>query len=589
MNEEWTPVDVNLFKQCQQDLKYNELIASENFDSKDAMNGLDISNSRLDGFVFGIGHSTLKELQASGFIYRDADLNEEELSGICGKFLELQISRFNGISPISNVLQSVYFDSIDSIQHPILKYMFKVFSHVQFLVEQFIMKNRSIRTNSWILFPEYDSFFKYSKDLEFEFETIKENQTIPEDISEVLKFELSLINRFKDPFNGMLYLPKKFPTKDNLIGIDEYHSYTHCSPGSPPKALLIPTIDKIPSEIQCFVEDINAFPTFLRKDISLYNLLENIIEWNEKCPHYLLTYSFAARYLIPDPVWDDYFIQSSQNSKPSEISKQDSKPSENSESNEKPTGEINGFFTEEYLKNQLSSLNLNPAFFKCPFYQKYNVDQIFKDEMYIISRIFLHPLSSLPNYFQGKTAHSWESIQKTLYGTFNECKECQITFKCDEALKAVFSLSIPIWTTQIAGLLMYTCTRLSLECDIFDDRIINMVWYLFEFSMSSLIHSFQEKRVFNAAIKVLEEKRKRKKHDSKITISRPELKPYISSPPAEELRAIAMKQVFIGLESMYSYFSALNAIHFSKPKGPFFNEKKAYEMVISCAQYMVHL
>ena len=59
------------------------------------------------------------------------------------------------------------------------------------------MKNRSIRTNSWLLFPEYELLFEYSKDdLDLEFKNLQENETIPE----LQKFNplLKILIQFKD-------------------------------------------------------------------------------------------------------------------------------------------------------------------------------------------------------------------------------------------------------------------------------------------------------------------------------------------------------------------------------------------------------
>ena len=68
MSEQWKELDYSLFTSCTKELKYDEIIYNDLFDTKDAMNSLEASYIRLDSHLSQKGEYSIDELIIFGIL-----------------------------------------------------------------------------------------------------------------------------------------------------------------------------------------------------------------------------------------------------------------------------------------------------------------------------------------------------------------------------------------------------------------------------------------------------------------------------------------------------------------------------------------
>ena len=111
-NNDFTEIDLNKFAECAKEMKYDEFIYSDAFNSKSAMLSYEIAGPRLDAHLMAEGHFSAKDIQQNTEIL-DENLTIDQIAGICGKFVDLQFSRLNGYDVLTNV-QYIQTGIVDS-------------------------------------------------------------------------------------------------------------------------------------------------------------------------------------------------------------------------------------------------------------------------------------------------------------------------------------------------------------------------------------------------------------------------------------------------------------------------------------------
>ena len=102
--EGFDEVPKSLFERCTEQMMQNEIIYNKNFDTKSAMSSLEVSGKRLDSHFIANGHHSISDSISSGTPAPMESLSDDELCGICGKFIDLQVSRINGYEAYTNIL-----------------------------------------------------------------------------------------------------------------------------------------------------------------------------------------------------------------------------------------------------------------------------------------------------------------------------------------------------------------------------------------------------------------------------------------------------------------------------------------------------
>ena len=557
-DQDWKELDLSLFSECSHQLKFDEFIQNEDFNSKSAMNSLEVAMKKLDSHLHAEGEYSLDDLVKSGHVILDEDATVDDVIAICSKFLTIQSLRIDGYHFLLTIMTSVYINKNYQIKNPLLKFMFKAFSVAVCAVESFANTNK-IGISCWAHFRNFEKYIDTSYSIDEVKKELMEYNDLPKALRDIANFELQFASFLmrcessttnKNDKNLLLKadLPEvpEFPSNLSESGIAKYLYYRDYSPLNPtPKPLSASAEQAHQTFVKLFQEVQEAKQSFSEMVFDLEKTIKKIVEWNESGPKISLARFIAYSYCCI-----------------SYIDKQEFK---------------------KKIQIEFNNIHLPVNFF---MYKEYNdfEDLLYDSYICIIQNLFL-PIPAAHSFLLTTGSVYWSYIQRKGLEIYEASVPVSLLPKCaSDDFKQIVSLCFPLWSTQIASLLLEIYVRWGFLSEIYSPKDYHIGWYLFEVAYRTLNISFLQRKVLDAIYKVHKSKKKKAGiiHTNEI---KKNLLSQKNSP--EQTLTDAKSELFSAYFYSYKLFKKLNSIKANC--GPFFNEKGVFETRQSIAAAMFHL
>jgi hypothetical protein len=278
---EWEPLDLSILRECSEALRPDEILYTDSFNVLAAMNAADFGTPRLDAHLAALHHNSLEESLSSSPPLPDSSATPEEILQICSKFLDLQAARLQGHLPATTILTSLYLQPRYSISHPILRFLFRVFSSTSAAIEIFASRvcSSHCRSMYWQVTDSTEKDLSRVEDSILRSE-LSEFSLSPE-LYHLVEFEISFSEFLSDPINAPLPPNLEFPFEPTEIGVDPLFRYRDIPPSDPPPLSHIPSHETAMLIFKQLFEDIVNVRSFIHEDIKLVELIHEICVWNE--------------------------------------------------------------------------------------------------------------------------------------------------------------------------------------------------------------------------------------------------------------------------------------------------------------------
>jgi hypothetical protein len=277
---DWQAVDLSVFQECSNALAYDEFISCALFNVSNAMAAADFGSPRLDAHVAALGHNTLAEAVQQNADLPNESVTDDQLLGICTQFVCLQAARLRGHSASTTVMTSIYIQPGFELRHPVLRFMFHLFSQVCWQTEHFpttVYSNPQSQQFWLVCLTRERDFLKYDDAaLRAELAGIE----LPTGLRGLVDFELGLAHFLDDPLSNEL--PKfDCPPVALDIGVDRLLRYRDYAPSTTPSKSPSLTRDEAAATVSQLLSDIRNARAFATHT-GLLSLFQAICAWNEQ-------------------------------------------------------------------------------------------------------------------------------------------------------------------------------------------------------------------------------------------------------------------------------------------------------------------
>lgn len=534
-NNDFTEIDLNTFTKCAEEMKYDEFLFNDLFNSKGAMLSYEIGGPRLDAHLMAEGHFTVNDIQKNTEIL-DENLTTDQILGICGKFVDLQCSRLNGYCMLTNVLTSVYIQNNYQVKNPILNLVFRLFSHVCFKIEKFTFDLR-FNASFWSYNSKYEKFFVKEEDeakLRDEFSKL----TLPPEIQSLVDFEFDLSHFLDDPINNTLNPQFEVPHETNEIGIDKYLHYRDSSPTNPPPDQQILNHEDSIKLLHQLVDEVNEIPKLITGEVCILKLIKVIAAWNELGDHVAFSRFVLLNRIIP------------------------------SSSDNKIFGTVTA---DQYIRNELKPYYVNAKFFKHANYPTFV--ESFKTIFNSIVQHLVTPIATSHAFFCDEGARYWQYVQTQGFELHQEAvKDTDIPRCVNKEHQRSASMVFPFWSTQIASELLLLSHRWGFWSQVYTLRDLHISLYCTQVAakMSSL--SYSQTRVAAGVYRVKDSSKK-----NQVVWHRKEaqVKKMIPEKSADEVYSDMLNELLDGIFKIVRMLKNWKCIP-SWKEGDYFNEKEVF-------------
>ncbi|OHT08952.1 hypothetical protein TRFO_22278 [Tritrichomonas foetus] len=529
---EYTEIDRSIFVQCSEQLKFDEFIFGDDFNSKNAMSSFEVGGQRLDAHLMAKDHYTVADIQKHTEI-PDESLTIEQIEGICAKFLDLQISRIQGHCILTNVLTSVYIQKSYQIKNPILNLIFRLFSHVCLKIEEFTYELR-FNASFWSYNSKYATFFDHHDDsqLKQEFEKI----SLSPGLKQIVDFEFDLSQFLDDPFKNTMNPNFEIPSQTNEIGLDKFLHYRDATPSTPPSRPQIPDHEQAIKLLHQFVNEINEFSQRFNKEFRMSELIDALANWNEEADRVSLSRFVLIHRILTKTTPDEFFHSVS------------------------PT---------QYMKNELKDFNVNQKFFNHKNFPSFL--DLFRTVFVQIVQHLVVPIPTGHSYLCEDGLRYWGYIQSQGFELHCEAVPEVDHPKCisKEHQKAA-AMVFPFWSTQIAAQLLMLNYRWGYKSEVYSLRDIHITLYCAQVAAKMASISYNQARIAAAVYRVRSNKKTGTWHRKEADVIR-----MIHDKSPTELFYNAIDELFMGcfkIVRMLKHYKCLEI-----KEGLFFNEKGVFE------------
>lgn len=541
--EGFDEVPKSLFERCTEQMMQNEIIYNKNFDTKSAMSSLEVSGKRLDSHFIANGHHSISDSISSGTPAPMESLSDDELCGICGKFIDLQVSRINGYEAYTNILTSVYIMKNCEIKNPILKFMFKCFSSTSYQIEDFAFKLQ-IGNSSWRYNLGYmNALEKYDFDeLEKELNELK----LPEVLKKLALFEINFGKFLDNPFEHELNQEVVVPEQTNNLGIDMYLKYRDSPPANAPtKPHIYPHEESI-EILNRFVKEIAEVKKLFANEMMLSDLISTIQKWNEECDHVSLA-RFITYYLILEKT--------------------------------EPTKYFNKVTPEQYLKNELKAYHIHQKFFEN---QKYSeLVSYFNIVLVTLVQKLVSPIPTCHLSLSDTCSHIWCFMQYKGFELQTEALKPTDFPRCSSKEQQMIASNVyPLWSSHIASQLLMIIFRWGYLSDLYSDKDMHIIMYCFEIASKTSKVSLSQYRVADAVYRTVNNTHKNSIRNEK------DVNRKIKEKTIEELYYEILDDYYNGMFNMFKLVNYWNC--FEVKRGNYFNEEKIFENRVYPINKMAH-
>ncbi|OHT07005.1 hypothetical protein TRFO_24811 [Tritrichomonas foetus] len=565
MNGLWKEIDNSIFTQCTEQLKYDEFIKNDLFDSKSAMNSLEVSYPKLDSHLSQKGEYSIDELKNSGHTLLDEDATIEDIIAICSKFVTIQSIRINGENFTTSILSSVYIDKEYEIKNHILRTMFKVFSVATYAIENFVNNFGLIPSSCWAHTDKYQKFLNnYDlKEVRQEVESIE--ATLPKILKDLANFELNFAEFLSSSLKGEIPELPELPTTTSNSGIAKYLHYRALSPSNPTPKPLETTVEKAHAVYKQLIDEIKETKEIFymgevndstqnsesKNEMTISQIFLKAIEWNQAKDRIPLARYVAFGFVVLPLLPDTNFI----------------------------TNKLNKELTEAHC-------HIN--FFKDKDYNDFG-KSLWHAFVSILRNLFM-PIPSAHCYLASHGCKLWGESQFYGFELYKRSVPDSLLPKCQALeFQRCVSMPFPLWSTKIASILLETCIRWGFSSQLYAPRDFHIEWYLLEMASRTSALAMMQRRSINAIYKVKSNfsnfsKQKKKKGPAKIMTS--DVQRVIEDPTPEEILHHAKAELFSGFFHSYRIFKKWKSVDFRE--GMFFEEKHVFNERQSIVNDMMH-
>ncbi|KAH0795630.1 hypothetical protein GPJ56_000509 [Histomonas meleagridis] len=542
--EGFEEVDISIFSRCTEQLHYDEFIFNDNFSSKNAMMSLEVSGKRLDSHFIANGHHSVKDSIESGTKAPTDNLTNEEILGICGKFIDLQASRIDGNDAYTNILTSLYIQKDCEITNPILKFMFKCFSTACYQIEDFVHK-LLFSTTFWRHNVKYTtSLVKYDiNELSTELEKIE----MPEVLKSLARFEISLSNFLNDPYSETLIEDFDIPIETNELGIDKFLHYRDSPPSNAPAKPHIPNHEDAIQMLKRFSSETQEAQKLFKHEFDISTLISTLSNWNESNTHLGLT-----RYIV-------YWILFE-------------KP--------EPTEYFHSIKPELYIRKELRRYYINEKFFKHSTFTDFV--NYFNVVIATIVQRLIGPISSAHLYFSDTGASSWSIVQYKGFELQSEAVQQKEFPRCVSKEQQMAAENVfPLWSTHIGSQLLFLTYKWGFMSDVYSLRDIHILTYCMHVITKTSMLSMSQFRVASAVYRTVNNNKSKTWVRNEKDVNRK-----IQNKTNDEIYLSGLSEFYNGC------FNFLKLLSFWKcyevKNGDFFNEEFVFNNRVLPINKMVH-
>lgn len=535
-NNDFTELDLNTFVKCAAEMKYDDFIFNDLFNSKNAMLSYEIGGPRLDAHLMAEGHFTVDDIQKNTEIL-DENLTMDQILGICGKFADLQSSRLNGYCVLTNILTSIYIQRNYQIKNPILNLIFRLFSHVSFKVEKFAFDLR-FNASFWSYDSKYENYFV--KDDESKLKEEFSKLTLPPALQSFIDFEFDLSQFLDDPFKNTINPQFDVPQETNEIGIDKFLHYRDASPTNPPPDQQILDHEQSVKLLHQLVAEINEIQKLFPGEVCLSSLIKSIANWNESGTHVGFSRFVLLNRIVPASPDNKIF---------------------------------NSVTVEQYISNELKPYYVNPKFFKHANFPTF-VDAFKTVFNYMMQRL-VAPIATSHGFFCDEGARYWQYIQTQGFELHQEAvKDTDIPRCVSKEHQRAASMVFPFWSTQIASQLLLLSHRWAYWSQVYTLRDLHISLYCTHVALKMASLSFSQTRIATGVYRVKDSSKKNQGnmwHRKEAAVIK-----MIPQKSADEVYSDMLNELFDGLFKVVRMLKNWKCVPDWK-EGDYFNEKFVFE------------
>lgn len=541
---EFTDVSTALFSRCAEQLQYDEIVHNHLFDTKSAMTSLEVSGPRLDSHFIAEGHHSIADAVASGLRSPAAALSTDELLGVCGRFVDLQVSRILGYDAYTNILTCAYVLKGAEIGDAAARFMFRCFATACYHVEDFAY-NLALASSAWRYNIKYAESLAASDldELERELPAVE----LPAVLRKLAQFEIDLARFICDPFGRELSLDVAVPEQTNDIGVDKFLRYRDSPPSNAPAKGHIPEHSESIEVLRTFVKEVAEVKKLFSSEMGLAELILTIQKWNEECDHISFV-RFIAFYLIFGSA--------------------------------DPKLLFNKVTLEQYLVNELKRFHVHQKFISHPKFSEFT--SIFSSVLVTLVQKLISPMATYHLSLSDSFARIWAYVQFKGYELQTEAVQQNDFPRCTSKEHQVIASNVlPLWSSNIASILLILVFRWGYMSDLYSDKNIHIMMYCSEVATKTAMFSLRQIRIADAVYRTVNNVHKKSVRNEK------DVNKKIKDKTAEELFYEILNDFYNCLLTLYKLINHWNC--FEVKRGNYFNEENVFKCLVYPVNEMAHI
>lgn len=453
----WSNIDLNFFSDCTTQMKYDEFIYNNLFQSSRAMKSITLGSQRSDSHLIADGMHSINDYIEKGNYLPDENITPDEIRKIQGKLLDCMVARFDGNNLFQTVLTCVYVHRNYTIKNPLLQAVIFSYIYLILTVEKFVNKYKAGSPSAWAndggigisFLPEKSNFDPSAirSDLE------KFSKDDPS-ISDIISFSTYMLN-FAEYLNDLQSktppeMPQ-IPKESEMIGFSDVLHNRQLSTQTPPLIVQIQSHEK---SVQQFTEMVNLILGFkdIPKPTSILEILDFLFEWSvEHQKTLILPRIILKAVLFPNLTTD----------KPSIYGWADSK---------------------EFLISEFKKININEKIFSLD--KAVTIESTVYNFLIYISHSFLMPICIAHSSLEKHLFQYWSLLQNYLVSSLNKTAKFMSFPKIDsESMSRIVENPMIYWTRHISIELARIYLKLGIKCGIY-----NVLDYIELFLFFSILH-----------------------------------------------------------------------------------------------------
>lgn len=454
---DWTSVDTKLFADCTAQMKNDEIIYNDLFNSRKAMKSITFGSNRCDSHAMAEGMHDINDFIAKGNYLPDENITTDEIRKIQGRVLDCMVARFDGYNLFQTVLTCVYVHRSYTIKNPLLKLVIYPYVYVIEVVEEFVNKYKTCTGYSWAndggiglsYLPEKSTI----DPIALRNELVKAKESDPS-VSDIVNFSLFMLD-----FSEYLLdfqtkeIPElpELPKESSPIGFSDVLQNRRLSTSAPPTLIQILPHDKSIERLVSMINNIKEFKD-IQKPTSVLGIINFLYEWT--------THNSNA-VILCRVVLNAIFFPGQPDHK---------------------TNIIDCPSCKEFLISEFKTIHITDKIFA--FDKEVTIDSTVFNFLAFYVRSFLMPIGMAQSSLEKQILQFWIMIQDYLISSLSKTAKLMSFPKTDsESMNNLVENPMLNWAIHITTQLVKIYLELGIKCKIYDDRD-----YLQIFLFLSVVH-----------------------------------------------------------------------------------------------------